>query len=1716
MKKRLVVYLGLITLIGAFFAPSISALADVLEITKTSDVSSDIQKESTKQEIGESEVFSTSSSSELNKIVEPPTSTVGETVSSEKQQLKKQTTNSTTSDSDYAKLTLLVDPPRKDNKFFTGERIQFYQTIESSSEQLNDDVYSLIEISKAFVDKESIQVHADNSIKSYQILDENSDTWTIKIEYKAITSGGIVSVPISFNQRNYTTAPNSETIISSKLFFANKIIESDSLTVYAETVMPTMKKEVSPAQIKNGKVTIGLVSKNNNEISSDKKAELATIFYVLTATVGTTNGKGVYLDNAKMIEDQLPTEARLDEESHYSEGWDYNGTTHKISYVVPEEEEARTGKIEKILPVYFPSTKEATPILNKVDLKSSSGEVTAQASTSFIPNLDPRNQYLIGGSFKHVNGKQLDRYISEQPDDIAWTAYPYIRDNPFNREAYIKEIEDVIDETQEYSRMKISIPTDVIYDYMNLYGAKEDGNYQLIQEKIPADEDISVSKEYRKIKIVFNTPVSYSQEIKLNPVTKVKENIWAAGMDGKRVLNTVNVTYSNPEGKVLGSSSADGTAIYKAPRINFRTTIEDAKQVEGHINDVKTIKYYLAFPNVPEGEEAFVVTLLPSGVVPVTENENIKVITNYLNTGKVAILQKFINKEEQEMPLEVSVKLTGSLGKGEHKLQHYAYWKNKAILPGIMTVWGKPPYIIKNNPLDFDKLGTYVGREILGDDDLINYYPPLEVMVLKKIGTSPQTLSEMPIEVGETDDIYYEINLENRTNQAIENYNFYDILPFPGDKVSNQKNQGSNNSRGSTNSVVFSEIVSKDDDLDIYYSSDNNIDNLKLTTWHKLESDTPVNQIKSLKGVPKTQLAPNQKMSVVFKVKANEMKSSSVTKNAALLSQENQNVLVDSNTVEAQNIKPETTEVKGTKTWEDNENKDGNRPESITVNLLADGTLVDSKEVTEATGWDFEFKDLAKFKNNQEIIYTVTENSVEDYSTEIKSFDIINHYTPGKTSVTVTKQWDDNNNQDGIRAEDIELQLLANGKKQGEVVTLTAAGKWSHTWSELNQKANGRDIVYTVEEISVPGYEVTIDSTNKGNIILINKHRSEITSVEGIKTWLDNDNQDGKRPEKIMINLLANGKEVANKEVTEAENWSYEFKELAKYEKGTEVLYTITEDSVPEYTTEIHGYDVTNSYVPAPSSERIAITVIKEWDDNNNQDGKRPSSIHVQLLADGIKEGKVETLSAATNWRVTWDDLLKDVSGKEITYKIEEIETASYKTTVDYTNKNQIKLINSYKPETTSVKGKKTWLDQDNQDGKRPEKIKVNLLANGKEVANKEITEAENWSYEFKELAKYDAGQKITYSVTENSVTDYTTEIKGFDIINRYTPGKTSVTVTKEWDDKNNQDGKRPKTIQVQLLANGVKKGKVETLTAENNWSMMWQELDQKEKGQTIFYSVKEVEVPGYKVTVDDTDKGNIKLLNTRTPEKINIEGSKTWLDDNNEARKRPEKIVVNLLANGKKVSEKEVTEAENWSYEFKELAKYDAGQKITYSVTENNVTDYTTEIKGFDIINRYTPGKTSVTVTKEWDDENDQDNIRPSKIKVQLYGNGKKQGHSVEISKSDNWNYTWNGLDLVDDSGKKINYTIEELDIPKGYTASLSGDNIGNLVLINSHHLKIKEVPPTKITPNKPTAKVVDYLLPKTGEEGDYLLVLLGMTLLGVVYLMNYVRRKENENKLL
>ncbi|EFM32470.1 Cna B-type domain-containing protein, partial [Streptococcus mitis] len=397
-------------------------------------------------------------------------------------------------------------------------------------------------------------------------------------------------------------------------------------------------------------------------------------------------------------------------------------------------------------------------------------------------------------------------------------------------------------------------------------------------------------------------------------------------------------------------------------------------------------------------------------------------------------------------------------------------------------------------------------------------------------------------------------------------------------------------------------------------------------------------------------------------------------------------------------------------------------------------------------------------KTVQEVEVTVEKVSATELkataSKEANDLVFTNKYTPAKTEVPVKKVWKDANNQDGKRPTSVTVKLLADGQDTGKTLELNTANNWAGSFTNLDADKGGTPIKYTVVEVTVTGYTSDVTGDAASGFTITNSYSPETVDVKATKNWDDANNQDGKRPTKITINLLADGQKVDSKEVQAATDgtWTVEFTKLAKYKDGKEITYTVTEDAVAEYESTITDFTITNKYAP----KAIDYKVTKVWNDANNQDGKRPESVTVQLYkkvgdADPVAvEGKKLTLTAkdktdANTWVASFTNLPQYEAGKEITYSIKEVDVpAGYEASVT----GQV-VTNTHNPDTVILSGTKVWKDNNNQDGKRTKSVKVQVLNGDKVVQEIEVSEATGWKFESKALPKYENGKLIEYKVKE-------------------------------------------------------------------------------------------------------------------------------------------------------------------------------------------------------------------------------------------------------------------------------------------------------------------------------------------------------------------------------
>lgn len=412
---------------------------------------------------------------------------------------------------------------------------------------------------------------------------------------------------------------------------------------------------------------------------------------------------------------------------------------------------------------------------------------------------------------------------------------------------------------------------------------------------------------------------------------------------------------------------------------------------------------------------------------------------------------------------------------------------------------------------------------------------------------------------------------------------------------------------------------------------------------------------------------------------------------------------------------------------------------------------------------------------------------------------------------------------------------------------------------------------------------LTVDSNNVRSEQAIESPIAHIETVSytATKVWDDVNDWDGYRPSSVTFTLYKVGQDGQLTEMAakyqkpvwtkNGDTWTVTWNNLPQYtyvdndqggQDKVEVIYTCRETAVPNhYEMTQTGDTITNSHIP----DNVEVTVTKVWEDSNNADGDRPDSVTVTLFADGKSTGKTLTLNEAGDWKGTFTDLpaRNDATNSAVVYTVTENAVDGYRSSVEHESTFAYKFI-ATNTRLADLSGEKTWIDDNNADGARPDSITIHLYQGDTELDSKTVTAADGWKWTFTGLDKYDEnGKEIEYTITEDEIDLYETEVDGNNVTNTYAPGPISYTVTKVWEDEDDKDGIRPDSIQVQLYADGKAQGEPVSVTADGNWTYTWTDLDQKQAGKDILYTVQEVNVPdGYEAEAT-VENGQAVITNT-------------------------------------------------------------------------------------------------------------------------------------------------------------------------------------------------------------------------------------------------------------
>ena len=382
------------------------------------------------------------------------------------------------------------------------------------------------------------------------------------------------------------------------------------------------------------------------------------------------------------------------------------------------------------------------------------------------------------------------------------------------------------------------------------------------------------------------------------------------------------------------------------------------------------------------------------------------------------------------------------------------------------------------------------------------------------------------------------------------------------------------------------------------------------------------------------------------------------------------------------------------------------------------------------------------------------------------------------------------------------------------------------------------------------------------------------------------------------------------------------------------------------------------------------------------------------------------------------------------------------------------------------------WNDSDNQDGSRPEKTTVQLTANGQPTGDPvELNADNNWTYEWKQLlAEDEEGTNIVYRVTADAPEDYTAKVTGsaddgFVVTYTHEIAKTSVTASVTWDDADDKDGIRPKSVSFQLKADGENVGDAITVNAGSNWTKTWEELPEKKAGKALTYTVEVSDIPTeedqYTVTTSGDAANGFVFKASHVSTSVEIPVSVTWDDAENQDGARIEAVEAELYANGEATGNKVTLNAENnWTAKFASVDVKKDGTRIKYEVKGTEADGYDVSVagdildeKGLVLTYKHIPAVVNVSARASWNDANNQDGIRPIDTLVQLYADGTALGDKAVIESNKEWTKTWSNLPKYK-AGKEIAYNVIAYAV-SGYIVKVTGNALEGYKAEYTHNVQ-------------------------------------------------------------
>lgn len=507
--------------------------------------------------------------------------------------------------------------------------------------------------------------------------------------------------------------------------------------------------------------------------------------------------------------------------------------------------------------------------------------------------------------------------------------------------------------------------------------------------------------------------------------------------------------------------------------------------------------------------------------------------------------------------------------------------------------------------------------------------------------------------------------------------------------------------------------------------------------------------------------------------------------------------------------------------WDDENNRDGQRPDFVSVVLMSyqwnedtyrweyvematQVVKADDVNTMTADEWTGTFGEFPVYHDGLEAIYHLQVTSDLNAFIPEGSFEygwnesvygnqkkvtpqVIISQNVNTVSVQAQVYWNDSQNNDSIRPQNVILQLYSHAPGEEPVavpgaayrVTISGdmtADNWYYTFSGMPKYAEGQsgvELIYTIQVFEVDGeplYGYYIIDSNGEEQEVLRYAASYLTEAT------ENDD-----------NIVGGGTGTAGDEGT------VETDDFTESDRAYVKLTHIAETQTMNFSV--------------------------NWHDEDNRDNMRPESVLVDMYktVGNNQPIYVQTLDITAGEYNTWTYRVTGLAGYEngqsVVYSIEvSDEFKQQLASIGYTVSTQDNIVHLYyTPGKGSITTQIYWSDDDNNDGYRPDSVIVELYANGVATGKTaDLNATNNWTATWTDLdVNYvegtQTGVNVVYSVQVETPEHYTVTYNPVSTtialnqtlyVQLYHGGDVKpVPVTVYWNDNSDYDQRRPESL---------------------------------------------------------------------------------------------------------------------------------------------------------------------------------------------------------------------------------------------------------------------------------------------------------------------------------